>query len=145
SAGWCGQLRLAIAGQRPVAAGKLLTVSQPMGRIEEKAKAFRETGAAAVDMESFGIAQVAADRALPFAAVRVIVDAAADVLPPAIIAASGGGRLRMGRLIGGLAVSPWDVLALIRLVRRYRAATRSLAAVARADLLAPLGAGARVA
>jgi adenosylhomocysteine nucleosidase len=145
AAGWCGQLRLSILGRRPVVAGKLLTVSQPIDQIADKARAFRDTGAVAVDMESLGVAEVAAVHGLPFAAIRVIVDTAADVLPPAVMAASLGGRLSMRRLAGGLAAAPLDVLALIRLAQRYRAATRSLTAVARADLPAPFAAGARVA
>ena len=145
SAGWCGELRLAILGRRPVADGMLLTASQPIDRIEDKARAFRETGAVAVDMESVGIAEVAAVHSLPFAAIRVIVDTAIDVLPRAVMAASLGGRLSMRRLVGGLAAAPLDLLPMIRLAQRYRAATRSLTAVARADLPAPFAAGARVA
>jgi hypothetical protein len=46
------------------------------------------------------------------------------------MAASRGGHLNIPRLIGGLAAAPLDLIALIRLAQRYRAATRSLAAVA---------------
>jgi adenosylhomocysteine nucleosidase len=142
---WRRQLQLSIAGLGPVACGTLLTVSQPIGRIADKARAFRETGAVAADMESWAVAQVAALHGLPFVAVRVIVDSAQDVLPPAVTAASREGRLNMRRLIGGLAAAPLDLLALMRLAQRYRIATRMLAALARADLLAPLGAGAHAA
>ena len=145
SAGWCGELRLAILGRQPVADGKLLTASQPIDRVEDKARAFRETGAVAVDMESLGIAEVAAVHSLPFAVIRVIVDTAIDVLPRAVMAASLGGRVSMRRLVGGLAAAPLDLLPLIRLAQRYRAATRSLTAVARTDLPAPFAAGVRVA
>ena len=145
SAGWCGQLRLAIIGLGPVACGTLLTVAQPIGGIADKARAFRETGAVAADMESLAVAQVAARHRLPFVAVRVIVDSALDALPPAVTAASREGRLNMRRLIGGLVAAPLDLLALMRLAKRYRTAMRSLTALARADLLAPLGAGAHAA
>ena len=145
SAGWCGQLRLAIDGLGPVCCGRLLTVSHPIGPIADKARAFRETGAVAADMESLAVAQVAALHGLPFVAVRVIVDSALDALPPAVTAASREGRLNMRRLIGGLAAAPLDLIALMRLAKRYRTATRSLTALARAGLLAPLGAGAHAA
>jgi hypothetical protein len=75
----------------------------------------------------------------------VIVDTARDVLPRAVMAASLGGHVSMRRLVGGLAAAPRDLLPLIRLAQRYRAATRSLTAVGRADLPAPFAAGARVA
>ncbi len=130
STGWREQLCAAIAKQRPVAAGALLTSSQPIGAVAEKVAAFRETGAVAVDMESLGVAEVSAAHNLPFIAVRVIVDTAADVLPRAVVAASREGQVNIRRLIGGLAVAPLDLIALIRLARAYRAATRSLAAVA---------------
>jgi adenosylhomocysteine nucleosidase len=130
SPGWREQLSHAISKQRPVAGGALLTSAQPIGAVVDKAAAFRETGAVAVDMESLGVAEVAAAHDLPFIAVRVIVDTAADVLPRAVMAASRDGQVNIPRLIGGLAVAPLDLIALIRLAQRYRAATRSLAAVA---------------
>jgi adenosylhomocysteine nucleosidase len=135
--GWREELRLTLMSQRPIAAGKLLTRPQPIDRIADKAAAFRDTGAVAVDMESSSVAEVAAIHHLPFVAVRVVVDTAADALPPSVVAASRGGHLRIRRLAGGLAAAPLDLIALIRLAQRYRAATRSLAAIARADLLVP--------
>jgi adenosylhomocysteine nucleosidase len=130
SADWREHLSNAIARRRPVAAGTLLTSAQPIGAVADKAAAFRDSGAVAVDMESYGIAQVAAAHSLPFVAVRVIVDTAADVLPRAVVAASRDGRVNIRHLFGGLAAAPLDLAALIRLAHRYRAATRSLAAVA---------------
>jgi nucleoside phosphorylase len=127
---WREQLERAIAKQRPVAAGSLLTSVSAIGAVADKAAAFRETGAVAVDLESVGVAEVAAAHHLPFIALRVIVDTAADVLPRAVMAASLGSRVNIRRLIGGLSLAPLDLIALIRLARAYRAATRSLAAVA---------------
>jgi adenosylhomocysteine nucleosidase len=135
SSEWRRHLSRAIADLTPVG-GTLLSSVEPVATIEDKALLFRETGAAAVDMESLAIAQVAAAHALPFMAVRVIVDGAADALPRAVAAAGRSGQLSMLRLIGGLAAAPQDLVGLIRLSRRYRAATRSLAAVAREAHLA---------
>jgi adenosylhomocysteine nucleosidase len=122
----------ALAVHHPVACGKLLTSSRALASAAAKAAAFRETGAAAVDMESLAIAEVASSHELPFIAVRVIVDTAADIVPQAVVAASdSSGHLQIGRLIAALAATPADLAALIRLVPRYRAAMRSLRAVAR--------------
>jgi adenosylhomocysteine nucleosidase len=123
--------------QRPVTGGKLLTSAQAIDAVADKAAAFRDTGAVAVDMESLAVAQVAAAHRLPFMAVRVIVDTAADRLPQAVMAASHGGQVRIWRLIGGLARAPVELAPLLRLARRYRIARRSLAAVGRAVLLTP--------
>jgi len=49
----------------------------------EKFRLYRETGAAAVDMESGIVAKIAVEHHIPFAACRVIIDAAHRTLPPA--------------------------------------------------------------
>ena len=144
STDWRERLCVAFAERRP-AAGALLTSAAPIDSVADKASAFRETGAVAVDMESLGVAEVAAAFGLPFIAVRVIVDTAADVLPQAVLAANRAGSLSLPHLLGGLALAPLELVALIRLAQRYWAATRSLAAVARAGLLTPLVASPRVA
>jgi adenosylhomocysteine nucleosidase len=144
STDWRERLCVAFAERRP-AAGVLLTSVAPLDSVAAKASVFRETGAVAVDMESLGVAEVAAAFGLPFIAVRVIVDTAADALPQAVVTASRAGQLSLRRLLGGLALAPLELVALIRLAQRYRAATRSLAAVARAGLLTPLVTPARAA
>jgi adenosylhomocysteine nucleosidase len=135
---WRERLRDAVAAHGPVAQGKLLTTAKAIGSVADKAALFRETGAAAVDMESLAIAEVAQTREVPFIAVRVVVDSARHSLPQAVtVAADSAGHLHMWRLIGALARAPGDLAPLIRLARCYRAASRSLAAVARAGSLAP--------
>ena len=131
---WREKLGAAIgpAQPRPVLHGRLLTTPKAVGSQAEKAVLFRQTGAAAVDMESLAIAAVARERRLPFIAVRVIVDSAADTLPEAVTAAADSeGHLQVWRLMGALARTPSELPALMRLGRRYRAANRSLATVAR--------------
>jgi nucleoside phosphorylase len=128
---WRQQLRAALPDSCIACGGRLLTSERPIGHPRAKADAWRHAGAVAVDMESAAIAQVAGQAGLPFVALRVIVDTAADELPAAVLAASVGGRLRIGRLIGGLLRAPGEVGALIRLSARYRIASRVLTAVAR--------------
>ena len=135
---WRERLGSALATQRPLTHGRLLTSSKAVGSLAAKATLFREMGAAAVDMESLSVAEAAEARQLPFIAVRVIVDSAADALPQAVTAAADTeGHLQIWRLMGALARTPADLAPLIRLARRYRAANRSLAAVARVGSLAP--------
>jgi hypothetical protein len=135
---WRERLGSALSAQRPLVRGRLLTSAKAVGSLAEKATLFREKGAVAVDMESLAIAEVAQTRELPFIAVRVIVDGAGDALPQAVTAAADSeGHLQIWRLMGALARAPADLAPLIRLARRYRAANRSLAAVARVGSLAP--------
>jgi adenosylhomocysteine nucleosidase len=125
-------------GSRDVITGRLLTSTMAVGSIADKSRLFRETGAAAVDMESLAVAEAARVHQLPFLAVRVIVDSASDALPRAVTAAANDkGHLHVWRLMGALAREPAELAPLIRLAQRYRAANRSLAAVARVGALAP--------
>jgi multidrug resistance efflux pump len=80
-------------------------------------------------MESAAVAAIASHHNLPFIAVRVIVDTAADTLPRAVVDASRAGRVQIGSLMAGLIVAPGEIGALIRLVQRYRIAIRSLRAI----------------
>jgi adenosylhomocysteine nucleosidase len=135
---WRQRIGASISPSRVVSENKLLMSDQAIETLADKAAAFRDTGAAAVDMESAAVAAVAAGRKLPFVAVRVIVDTAADMLPGAVVAASRAGRVRIGRLVAGLVVAPGEIAALVRLAARYRTAMRSLRAVAEAGALVPL-------
>jgi adenosylhomocysteine nucleosidase len=123
---WRERIVAALGSSMAVTQSTLLTSPAAIDTPTAKAAAFRDTGAAAVDMESVAVAEVAAIHKLPFIAVRVIVDTATDVLPPAVLAASRAGRVQIGRLLAGLIVAPGEIAALIRLALRYRTAMRAL-------------------
>jgi adenosylhomocysteine nucleosidase len=126
---WREQVAAAVSALRAVSEGNLLTSTHAIETPADKAAAFRSTGAAAVDMESAAVAEIAAKHDLPFIAVRVIVDTAVDMLPRAVVAASLAGRVQFARLIGGLILAPHEIASLIRLAQRYRVAMRSLHAI----------------
>jgi adenosylhomocysteine nucleosidase len=126
---WREQVAAAIRPLCAVTEGNLLTSSHAIETPADKAAAFRDSGAVAVDMESAAVAEVAAKHNLPFIAVRAIVDTAADTLPRAVVAASRAGSVRIARLIGGLILAPREIVALIRLAQRYRIAMRTLHAI----------------
>ena len=126
---WRARVAASLGPSCPVTEGTLLTSARAIETPLDKAAAFRDCGAAAVDMESVAVAEVAAAYQLPFIAVRVIVDTAADVLPRSVIAASRSGRVQIGRLIAGVVKAPGEITALLRLAQRYRAAMRSLRVV----------------
>ncbi len=135
---WRERLSANLSARCGVLGGILLTSERSIDSSEAKAAAFRDTSAAAVDMESAFVARIAADHQLPFICVRVIVDTAADALPRAVVAASRAGGVEIWRLLGGLISAPGDVAGLMRLARRYRSAMRALRLVARAGSFAPL-------
>jgi adenosylhomocysteine nucleosidase len=136
---WREHVRSAIGAQYAVCTGSLLSSRAPLGSVAAKARAFRETAAVAVDMESSAVAEVAAAQRIPFLAVRAIVDGAADEIPRAALmaATAGTATLRIGRLLAALARAPGELPALIRLAGGYGSARRALSAVARSGALAP--------
>jgi adenosylhomocysteine nucleosidase len=129
-ANWRERVAAELRSSHAVNEGDLLTSDGAIDTPERKAAAFHGTGAVAVDMEGAAVAEIAAKNRLPFIAVRVIVDAAADRLPPAVIAASRAGRVKIARLVLGVAASPLEIPLLLRLARRYRVAMRTLRAIA---------------
>jgi adenosylhomocysteine nucleosidase len=99
---------------------------------QAKADLFAATGAAAADMESYGIAEVASIHGLPFAALRVVADTAADAIPSAALKAmTDDGRLRPGAAALGALMRPWQIPELVRLGRRTAVAMSKLETLAR--------------
>jgi hypothetical protein len=91
-------------------------------------------------MESHLVAEVAARRALPFLAIRVIADPASRALPQLVLNASRpDGSVRVGGVILELVRRPGDLAALWTLARDYRAAMRSLGRAAAKAATVALG------
>ncbi|HTV51845.1 MAG TPA: hypothetical protein VME21_11685 [Steroidobacteraceae bacterium] len=138
TAAWRAPLARALQ-DLPLGAGRLITSVAPLGSVEQKAACRRATAAVAVDMESFPVGSVAREHRLPFVCVRVIVDAAGDAVPPALLQALSTPQLQLGRLLRELLLAPAQWGALVRLASCERAARRSLRAIAqRASLTACL-------
>jgi adenosylhomocysteine nucleosidase len=102
-------------------------VDLPVLKPDAKAALHASTGAAAVDMESHLAAAYAARHALPFAAIRVISDSAAHVLPPvAALAMKPDGGIAIGRVVAGLLRHPGQVPALLATARDAGTAFKAL-------------------
>lgn len=77
----------------------------------------------AVDMESAGVASVAAEKGGRFACLRVIADTATDSIPPvALKGLDDKGNRRIWPVIAGLMKSPGQLGALLALGKRSQAA-----------------------
>ena len=132
---WREALLAALAAERPVA-GALAGSDRVLATVAEKLRLYEATGACAVDMESHAVARVAADSGVPFAALRVVADPAGRALPRmALDALDADGRLRVRRVIAGLAKRPWETPGLIALALDAR---RAFAALRRSAAAAPL-------
>jgi adenosylhomocysteine nucleosidase len=130
---WQVQLmeRMAALGLPTPRTGPLLSVPTPLLAANAKSAAHSSYGALAVDMESAAVASVAKERALPFAALRAVVDERDDTIPDELhecIDAFGHPRLLM--LMAIVASHPSLLTRLPGLRARMRKAIHALRAAA---------------
>jgi adenosylhomocysteine nucleosidase len=118
---------IALLGGTP--AGSLLDVMAVVADATAKRRLRRESGAAAVDLESGPVALAAEAHGLPFAVLRAICDPAQRTLPPAALAAlDAGGGIAPWRVLASLARHPGQLPTLLALARDAAAARAALAA-----------------
>jgi nucleoside phosphorylase len=119
-------LALRAAGLR-AHAGPILTVGAPLRTAAAKRAAHERTGALAVEMEAFGVAEVAAARGLRWTALKVILDGVEDPLPEATArCTTPRGDLSIRGLAEALLGGGGTLAALWRLGRAVREARRTL-------------------
>jgi adenosylhomocysteine nucleosidase len=94
---------------------------------DAKIAIFERTGAAAADMESAAVAQVAAEHELPLLVIRVVLDAAAVTLPGSLgRVINDTGRVRVPQLMIRAALDPRGWPRWPGLVRSFLAARHSM-------------------
>ena len=94
---------------------------------DEKRALHARTGAVAVDMESHIAGQIARERALPFAALRVVVDPAGQTVPRvAVIGQRADGTADPRAVLSALMREPREAPAMMRLACDAWIATRAL-------------------
>jgi adenosylhomocysteine nucleosidase len=109
---WSGRLCDAIKGAR---FAPIMGVDAPVAEPETKRALHRATGAAAVDMESHVVAQVAAEHGLAFTALRVIVDPVDRTIPPAALVGMGPGvRADAAAVLREVIARPAQLSSLLR-------------------------------
>lgn len=127
---WADAIAARLAGARraPILAASTVAISA-----DEKARLFARHGAAAVDMESRGVAEAARDANLPFVAVRAVADPAGRSLPHAALAGiNAHGRMRPLRVLAGLLARPGELFQLLALAGEARRGYAALTAAAKA-------------
>lgn len=113
----------------PYRSGRLLTIDRIARTAAEKAALRDAHHADLVDMESAAIARACDDRALRFAALRVISDTANEELPPEILTLTGPtGGFRLGAAVGAICRRPGSVKDLLLLREYANEAARRLGA-----------------
>lgn len=108
--------------------GRLLTVEQIVARPDDKRALGEAHGALAVDMETWGVAQVCRQHKVPLMAVRVISDALDDQLPGDLekLARARGIPQQMGAVTGTLWRRPSAVKDMWALKERALVASERL-------------------
>ena len=123
-------MEAAAAAGLAVHSARLAGAEKALTRSDEKQSLRTASDAAAVDMESLALARVAASAGLPFLALRAVADPAGRGLPSAALAPlRHDGQPQPLLVAARLALSPWQLPALIRLAYDARAAERALAAL----------------
>jgi adenosylhomocysteine nucleosidase len=94
----------------------------------ERQRLASQTGAVAVDMESYWLAKMASARDLPFLALRAISDTQDDRLLPFDQLADAYGETSLPRLVAYLLRKPGSLAAVVSLARNAGRARRALTA-----------------
>jgi hopanoid-associated phosphorylase len=107
--------------------GDIAGVDEPLQLPSEKRELHAHTGAVAVDMESHVAARVARERNLPFAALRVVVDPAEQIVPKAaVVGQRPDGTADVRAVASALIERPSDLPAVLRLGFDAWTASRAL-------------------
>ena len=129
---WRARLAARLEPTLPVIEHPLYTADHVVTNPAAKAELAQRSGAAAVDMESSGLARAAAEAGLPFIVVRVVADSADDALPDDVESlVTDDGRTRY-RGLASVLTSPRQIGLLVRLARN---SGRARAVLRRAMLL----------
>jgi adenosylhomocysteine nucleosidase len=115
------------------AEGPVLGARNILATEDDKAQAWRDTGALAVDLESAIVARAAHAAGIPFLVLRTIADAAHRELPSAaLIPLSADGTPALVRVLSDVLRRPRQIAALFGLACETRQALSALAGPARA-------------
>ena len=125
----CPALACAVLPIPGCRSGPVLTVPSALLSLADK-RAARDSGALAVEMEAYPLAQWAAQKGIPFYHVRLILDAWDDPLPDLGPGLDLAGQVRPGPLLAHLARCPAVLAELWRLAWRVSALSPRLARLA---------------
>lgn len=113
--------------------GPVLGAQMVLATKADKRRAWRETGAIAVDLESVVVARAAAALGIPFLVLRAIADPAVRALPPAaLVPLSAAGKPQVGQVLASVMRRPQQLPSLLGVAREARQALAALVEPAQA-------------
>ncbi len=113
-----------------VSTGAVLTSS-------EKRHLGETTGAIAVDMEAYAVAEVADSSAVPFIALKAVIDPVGEDLPDFVMRTGDGPDPRSGPALRYLLGRPWELGNVLHLARASSTASAALGTLVAAMADAP--------
>lgn len=122
--------RAALSDARtPHRVGECATAPRPAVSPEERQRLAKATGATVVDMEGYWIARAAAERKIPFLAVRAVVDTYEQRIPALVYGLAGApvAVQWLGAAASAL-LMPWHIPSLVKLGGNSRRAEETLRA-----------------
>jgi adenosylhomocysteine nucleosidase len=113
--------------------GPVLGAQSVLAGTADKRRAWEETGAIAVDLESVVVARASAALGIPFVVLRAIADPASRELPPAaLLPLSGDGWPAIGQVLASVLRRPQQLPTLWGVAREARQALQALVGPAHA-------------
>jgi adenosylhomocysteine nucleosidase len=113
--------------------GPVLGAEIALATQEDKRRAWRETGAVAVDLESLVVARAGAALGIPFIVLRAIADTAVRDLPPAaLVPLKEDGNPDVGQVLASVLRRPRQLPTLLGVAREARQALAALVGPAHA-------------
>lgn len=113
--------------------GAVLGARIALASEDDKRRAWQETGAVAVDLESVVVARSAAALGIPFVVLRAIADTATRELPPAaLVPLRPDGKPMLGQVLASVMRRPQQLPSLLGVAREARQALAALVGPARA-------------
>lgn len=113
--------------------GPVLGAQMVLATQQDKHRAWQETGAIAVDLESVVVARASAALGIPFIVLRAIADPAARGLPPAaLVPLRPDGKPAVGQVLASVMRRPQQLPTLLGVAREARQALAALVVPAHA-------------
>ena len=113
--------------------GPVLGTQNALATKRDKRRAWKETGAVAVDMESVAVACAASVLGIPFVVLRAIADPVSRDLPPAaLVPLKSDGNPAVGQVLASVMRRPRQLPDLVNVAREAHLALQALGEPARA-------------
>lgn len=131
NAAWRSSVGAAAVNKLDIRIGNLVGSDEAITTLDGKRRLWEASGAVAVDMESHAVAGAAAERQVPFLALRVVADSHDRVLPSWVgKGVNKNGSLRLGVIVKEVISAPGEFPDLVRLGLENRRALGVLSRVA---------------